>query len=369
MKALILAGGRGTRLRPLTYICPKGLVPVANRPFLEYQLELLSRYGVRQVILSLNYMAEYFKHVLGDGEKWGLTLEYLLEDSPLGTGGAIAECYRFWDGEDRLVVLNGDVLTDIDLLELLDFHVEKESEITITVTEVSDPTSYGLVFTDQDGRVTRFIEKPGWDEVQANTINAGIYVIEKKGLDRIAQGVKRHLAIGEGAMRGGREISLERDLMPVFLEEGCAIYAYLMKEYWLDIGTLSKYVQAHHDILCGRVDTMMPGRKISRGVRGEKEVFVHNTAQLNGPVLFGQNVSIGPLARIGPFTTIGARARIGEGAEIVETIIHSGVNIGKDVRLTRCIVAQGVEIGDGCSLHSMVLGPGTVIGKGSCLFP
>ncbi|HHY47979.1 MAG TPA: NDP-sugar synthase [Firmicutes bacterium] len=364
MKALILAGGKGTRLRPLTYTCPKGLIPLANRPFLEYQLDLLRKSGIEQVILSLNYMAERFKEALGNGKRWGLSFEYSVEDRPLGTGGAVSRCSSLV-GNERVVVVNGDVLTDVDLGKMLEFHLEKGSDITIAMAEVPDPTAYGLILTDGTQRVVRFLEKPGWDEVEGNTINAGIYIIEPDGLSRISEQVKR-LGRERDPSESKAEVSLERDLFPVFLAEGRKIYGYRIEGYWQDIGTLPKYIQAHRDILDMRLDVVPPGRRFGRGIRIGKNSSIHQSVELRGPVLIGDRASIGAYTRLGPWTVIGHDVEVGRETRIVNSIVLDHVQIRDGARLTWCILGERVDVGSGCCLEGAVLGSRTVLSRGSC---
>lgn len=353
MKAVILAGGRGTRLRPLTSDTPKGLVPVVNRPFIEYQIELLRGHGIHRVVLSLNYLSHEFSRRLQDGARWGLCIEYAVEKVPLGTAGAMKNCEACLDGE-RVLVLNGDVLTDADLARLIAEHEERGSEVTITTVAVDDPAAYGLVIADSDGLVTGFLEKPGCDEAAANTINAGIYVIEPSVIS---------------ALTPGREISFEREVIPALLARGAAVRAHTSRDYWLDIGTLRNYLKAHMDILDKRIDVVIPGRRTGRGVWSGKNAQVHRTARIGGPVVMGHHVVVQARAEVGPRAVLGNGCTVGEGAHVSEAVIHDGAQVGKGARVTRCIVAAMARIGDGCHLDSMVVAQASIVGAGTRVVP
>lgn len=239
MNAIILIGGLGTRLRPLTYKTPKPLLPLANQPFVFYQFELLKKHGIQEVVLCTAYMAEEFERVLGDGRKFGVRLKYVYEKTPLGTGGALKNAQDFVKG--TTLVFNGDILTDANLAEILQFHRQRQARLTLTLTRVKDPTLYGLVETDSQGKIIGFREKPSPNEVTCNTINAGIYILEPEILGHIPPGVV---------------YSLERELFPKLLELKVPLYATTSDAYWLDIGTLEKYHQADRDILNGALRTL-----------------------------------------------------------------------------------------------------------------
>lgn len=353
MKAIILAGGRGTRLRPLTYDTPKGLVPLVTRPFVEYQIDLLRAHGIHQIVFSLNYMAQEFSRRLQDGTRWGVSMEYVVEKVPLGTAGAMKNCEARLEGE-RALVLNGDVLTDTDLGRLLAEHEERGSDVTITTVAVDDPAAYGLVLADSTGLVTGFLEKPGWDEAAVNTINAGIYVIEPSIIAELPQ---------------GREVSFEREVIPALLARGAAVGAHASRGYWLDIGTLRNYLKAHVDILERRIDVVIPGRKAGCGVWSGRNAAVHRTARVAGPVVMGHNVAVQPRAEVGPRVVLGHGCRVGEGAHVSDSVLHDGVQVGRGAKVRRCIIAAAARIGDACCLDSMVVASGSVLGAGTRVDP
>ena len=239
MQSLILAGGKGTRLRPLTMHTPKPIVPIANQPFLLYQIELLKRADVRDVILSLSYQPQKIEDKLGDGSDYDVRINYTVEASPLGTAGAYRHATDLI--KETTIVFNGDVLTDIDLNEVIHFHREKNAVATIVLTPVANPSAYGLVETAADGRIRRFLEKPKPEEVTCNTINAGIYILEPKVLDYIPQ---------------GESFMFEYGVFPALLKSEEPFYAYVWEGYWRDIGTNASYLQANLDVLAGKVNLL-----------------------------------------------------------------------------------------------------------------
>ncbi len=332
MKAAILIGGQGTRLRPFTLESPKPLLPVLNRPFLEYQFRVLRDHGVRETVLCVSYLAGAFKRAFGDGRRLGLKLRYSLETIPLGTGGAVKNAEKFLGGGPALI-LNGDVLNALDLGQFLAFHRARRAEISIALTRVKDPTQYGLVLTDEKGFVRRFLEKPTWDEVETNTINAGAYLFEPS--------VFAHIP-------AGKTYSLERGLFPERLAAEGKLGGWVTPGYWIDIGTVEKYLQVHLDILEG-LTPFKPGA----------------SARLLGGVV-GAKVAAGPGARVAPFArfsgsvSLGRGVRIGRGASLSDCVVLDGASIGDGARLERCVVGAHARVGT----HA-ILGPGAALAGGS----
>jgi mannose-1-phosphate guanylyltransferase len=324
MKAAILIGGQGTRLRPFTVNSPKPLLPVLNRPFLEYQFRVLRSHGVREVVLCTSYRAEDFSRAFGTGRRLGLKLRYVRETIPLGTGGALKNAEKHLAGHTSLI-LNGDVLNALDIRAFLRFHKARRAEISIALTRVKDPTQYGLVLTDEKGYVRRFLEKPSWDEVETNTINAGAYVFEPS--------VFSHLP-------AGKTYSLERGLFPERLADGAKLGGWVTPGYWIDIGTVQKYLQVHLDILEGRTP-FKPGA----GTRALKGID-------------GARVAAGAGGRVAPFARFSGAVSLGR-----------GVRIGRGASLTDCVVLDGAVIGDGARLERCVVGPNAVVGTHSVLRP
>src|SRR3954462_13048859 len=268
MKAILLAGGKGTRLRPLTIHTPKPIVPIFDRPFLQFQLDLIKKVSeIDEVILSLNYQPRRIEEIFGDGGDTGLSLRYMVEPAPLGTAGAIK--YAAASIDDSIVVFNGDVLTEVDLGAVIALHRERKAKATIVLTPVDNPSAYGLVETDPAGNVARFLEKPKLDEITCDTINAGIYVLEPSTFDRIPKDVAW---------------SIERSYFPSLIERGETFVAAIYRDYWIDIGTPEKYMQVHRDIMDGRysappfdgrpdVAWVSPGARVAEGVRLEGPLF------------------------------------------------------------------------------------------------
>ncbi|MCY4123365.1 MAG: NDP-sugar synthase [Acidobacteria bacterium] len=344
MKALLLAGGFGTRLRPLTLNTPKPIVPIFDRPFLYHQIELLRRVPeVDEVILSLNYHPERIEAVVGRGDDAGLPIRYVVEPQPLGTGGAVKFAEPYLDG--TTIVFNGDVLTETDLAALVEHHRTRGARATIVLAPVEDPTRYGLVETDGDGNVTRFLEKPDPAQVTCNTINAGIYVLEPDTFDRIPADTK---------------YSIERRYFPSLVERGEAFAAYVERGYWLDIGTPAAYRQAHRDILDGRCRSGCAGLSGPCGTTVSGSATVSSTAGLRGPCFIGPGVNVHPDAGIGPHAVLGSGSVVGRGATIRDSVVWPDSIIGAGATLDGAIVGHRCRIGG----HAH-LGPGLVLGDDS----
>jgi mannose-1-phosphate guanylyltransferase len=340
MKALILAGGKGTRLRPLTVFTPKPIVPVINRPFLLYQIEILRRAGISDITLSLSYQPDKIESVLNDSDELGVDVRFITEPSPMGTGGA----YRFAADShlDTTVVFNGDILTDIDLKKMISLHREQKSAATIALAPVDDPSRYGLVETGTDGKVLRFLEKPKPEELallSINTINAGIYILEPSILDLIPKGENR---------------SFEYNVFPSILEKGIPFFSYVIeKEYWRDIGTPDSYLAAHHDVLDGTVK----GFEIDRTARAD----VATAAQVDKLSVLGEGCVIKPNARIVK-SVLGSGVHVEEKAVIENSVIWSHTRISGFAEVKDSIIARSCHIGRNASV-----GSGTVLGDKASL--
>ncbi|MBI2879481.1 MAG: NDP-sugar synthase [Candidatus Rokubacteria bacterium] len=344
LQAVILAGGFGTRLRPLTLHRPKPVVPLLNHPFLHYQLALLAAHEVRDVILSVSHLPETIRAVMGDGSALGVRLRYAVEDEPLGTAGGVRNAADLVEG--RVVVLNGDVLTDLDLSRMLATHEARRARATIYLTPVENPTAYGLVELDPEGRVRRFLEKPGWDEVTANTVNAGVYILERELLELVPK---------------GRPYSMEREFFPDLLARGVPFFGHVDPAYWLDIGTTEKYLQAHRDLLEGRLRSPLRprGRALGEGWV-EPGTSIAESARLVGPVVLGAGCRVEAEARVGPAVVLGAGCVVGAGAHLEGAVLWESVSVGAGARLSGCLVARDCRIG----AHAR-LTPGVVLGEGS----
>jgi len=340
MKAILLAGGKGTRLRPLTLHTPKPIVPIFDRPFLHYQLDLLrSVPELDEVILSLNYQPRRIEEVFGDGTDLGLRIRYLVEPSPLGTGGAVKFAEPYLD--DTVIVFNGDVLTQVDLPAVVRRHRERQAHATIVLTPVENPSAYGLVETDEEGRVRRFVEKPAPHEITTHHINAGIYVLEPSTFDRIPKDTVW---------------SIERAYFPSLVERGDTFVAYIYDGYWVDIGTPAKYMQVHHDIMAGR---FVAPPFVGAGAAHVHAAGAHidEAAVVHGPCFIDEGAVIKKGARIGPFAVIGRRTHVEEGATIERAIVWPNGWIGRDAEVRGAILGRSCHLG-----RSVAVGPDVVLG-------
>lgn len=352
MRAIIIAGGSGTRLRPLTYNTPKPMVPLFNKPFLRYQLELLKRHGVTEVVINLHYLSEVIQDAFGDGSELGMKIQYSFEEKPMGTAGAVKLAEPFF-GDEPLLVFNGDILTDLDLGALLAFHREKSAKATITMIRVGDPTAYGLIFTEEDGRVRRFLEKPSWDEATVDTVNAGIYVLEPE--------VFRYVPQNEA-------YSFERGLFPLLLQLDQPVYGMVTNAYWLDIGSPQKYLQAHKDILMGRVQVELDAERREGGIYVGANVEIDPTARLRGPLFLGHGTRVRKHALIDEFAIVGSGVTVDDRASLAHVLVGDGTTVGEEARLKDCLVGARCAIGPSAVIdREAVLADDSVIGKGTRL--
>jgi mannose-1-phosphate guanylyltransferase len=348
LQALILAGGEGTRLRPLTSTIPKPVVPLVGRPFISYMLTWLREHGVEDVILGCGFMADRVKAVLGNGSALGIRLRYLEEPRPLGTGGALKFAEDWLD--DRFFMLNGDVLTDIDLTEQLSRHERTGARATLALYPVADPSAYGLVRLDTDGSVTDFVEKPGPEELDTNLISAGAYILQRDLLDGMAP--------------AGTNISIERDVFPTLIGHG--LYGYEASGYWLDIGTPDRYLKGTYDILEGKVNT-----EVGRELRDSGLVLVDGATvagRVVAPVVVAPGSSIGARALVGDRSVLGEGVTIAEGARVESSVLLDGVSIGASTTINGSIIGTNAAIGDHCRIGGgVVIGEGVKIGSGNTL--
>lgn len=322
MKAVLIAGGFGTRLRPLTLTRPKHLLPIANRPHLHHVFDLLQRHGMDELILSTSHLAESFDDAIRTARSMGMHVEVAHEDEPLGTAGALKNAGRFL-GEETFFAFNGDILTDMDLTAALVWHRSKEAEATIVLTPVEDPSAYGVVPTDEAGKVVGFIEKPPPGEAPTNLINAGVYILESSILDRIPD---------------GQVYSAERALFPGLVdEEDARLYALGTEAYWMDIGTPAKYLQANLDALTGAFQTEMVSDP------GEQANVIAEDAEVSGTVAL---------------SAVGAKSLIGDAAVVKSSVLLPEVEIGAGAEVIDCVLGQGARVAPGTKLKGCTLGDG-----------
>jgi mannose-1-phosphate guanylyltransferase len=336
MKAIILVGGQGTRLLSLTTNTPKAMVPVLNKPFLEYIISHLVSHGITDIILAQGHLAQPITEYFGDGSHFGAHFIYTTEDTPLGTGGAVKNAGK-WLG-DTFLVFNGDTFTDLDISSMIAFHKEKKAELTIATTPTDDPTSYGLIETDSDSRITHFLEKPQWHQVTGNMINAGTYIMSSSVLDLVPKETKT---------------SFEREIFPRLLDKKRPIYAHPSDAYWIDIGKPKSYFELNIDLLLGK------SRRYP--LKTPNEVILGNgcrlspTASVTGPVIIGDYCSIGDMASVKGPCVIGNNCRIAEGATIEESVIWNDVEISRDCHIKKAIMANHCLLGSGTTINDSLL--------------
>jgi mannose-1-phosphate guanylyltransferase len=344
MKAILLVGGKGTRLRPLTIHTPKPIVPIFNRPFLHYQLDLLKQVPeIDEVVLSLNYQPRRVEEIFGDGSDTGLSIRYVVEPVPLGTAGAVR--YAGESLHESVVVFNGDVLTEVDLAAVIRLHRERQAQATIVLTPVANPTAYGLVETDGQGNVRRFLEKPKADEITCDTINAGIYVLEPDTFDRIPKDTPW---------------SIERSFFPSLIERGDTFVAYVYRGYWIDIGTPEKYMQVHRDIMDGRYQAG-PFRSQSSGAWVSPQARIEEGALIESPCFIDEGVVIKAGARIGPYSVVGRQCHVEEHAIVDHAIVWANCRICQEAIVRRSIVGRHCHIGRSAMVEDGVLGDKSVV--------
>lgn len=355
MKAVMLVGGFGTRLRPLTLDVKKELMPVANRPFLEHVLAHLAKHGVTEAILTTGYLAEAFRD-FPDSLAHGVKLTIVKEDEPLDSCGAVKNVEDLIDG--TFLVCNGDILTSLDITALVAYHRERETLGTLALKAVDDPSAYGLVPIDDDGRIERFVEKPKSSaDIVTNLINAGTYVLEPEALNYVPGGEAFSF---EGGMRSGGRIDV--GLFPLLLAEGEALYGFVSNDYWLDIGSPAKYLQANRDVLGGQAGLGPPGIERDRGVFVGRTAEIDPSANLVAPVVIGEGSRIGRGSVIGPRTSIGNDVVVGDEATVSGSVVHDGVVCEDKVVLRDAIVASGCVVGHGTDMWDAVVGAGVKIG-------
>jgi mannose-1-phosphate guanylyltransferase len=355
VKAVLLVGGFGTRLRPLTLDVKKELMPVANRPFLEHVMAHLAKHGVDEAILTTGYLAEAFSDY-PDEQAHGVKLTIVKEDEPLDSCGAVKNVEHLIDG--TFLVLNGDILTSLDITALVAYHRERETLGTLALKAVDDPSAYGLVPIDDDGRIERFVEKPkSSSDIVTNLINAGTYVLEPEALNYVPGGEPFSF---EGGVRSGGRVDV--GLFPLLLAEGEALYGFVSNDYWLDIGSPVKYLQANHDVLDGLAGLGPPGAEADRGVWIGRSAEIDPSANIVAPVVIGEGTRIGRGAVVGPRSSIGGDVEIGEDATVSGSVLHDGVVLSNAVVVRDSIVAAGCAIGHGTELSGAVVGAGVRVG-------
>ncbi|MGH2730834.1 MAG: sugar phosphate nucleotidyltransferase, partial [Actinomycetota bacterium] len=353
MQAVIMAGGEGSRLRPLTSNMPKPMLPVGNRPLMEHIIELLRAHGFTDVVATVQFLASVIRNYFGDGSDLGVSLSYATEEAPLGTAGSILGARDLLSGP--FVVISGDALTDVDLAAVVHFHQERGSAATLVLTRMHDPLEFGIVMTDEDGRVERFLEKPTWGQVFSDTINTGIYVLEPEVLDFIPP---------------EQPYDFSSELFPAMLDKGLPVYGFITESYWTDVGNADTYMQAQRDALAGRVKVNLKGFELRPNVRVGEDADVHPGARILGPALIGDNVRIFEGASVGPYAVIGDNAIVGPDARASQCVVMAGAHVGPGSHIRGAILGRGSALERGASLEEgAVIGEEVVVGAGAIVKP
>ena len=338
MQAVILVGGEGTRLRPLTYSLPKPMAPLLGRPFIGWIIERLRQAGVDEIILSCCYMPEKIEAHFGDGREHGVSLRYVFEEEPLGTAGAIRNAIEHIEG--MTYACNGDILTALDLVKLREFHRRLEAVATIHTRPVDDPSHFGVVETDDDGRVLRFVEKPKRGETAARDINAGTYILEPSAIEAIPT---------------GRSVSIERETFPQLIQANSRVYALSTVDYWIDVGRPESYMRAHMDILDGKFDRPV-GHQLAHGIWSADEDFTFEGVHIRGPAYFGSGVRIEPGATVGPYAAIYDGCFVGSYARVEDSILWPRCDVRRGAVVRGSILGLDISLDEGQELE-----PGSVV--------
>ncbi|MGF1471169.1 MAG: sugar phosphate nucleotidyltransferase [Rubrobacteraceae bacterium] len=350
MKAVIMAGGKGTRLRPLTSNQPKPMISIANKPCMEHIVNLLKRHGLEDIVTTLGFLPEVIEDYFGDGSAWDVKIEHSIEEEPMGTAGSIKLAEDKLT--ERIIVVSGDALTDANLSRAVEFHEERGAEATLVLQQVDDPSEFGIVVVGDDGRVERFLEKPDPEEVFSYTANTGIYILEPEILEEIPVDEEHDFA---------------DDLFPKLLEQGRPIYGYVTeKAYWEDIGNIDQYLDAQRAVLAGEVNGIeLPGEEVETGV------FVGEGAEapeeaLEGPVIVGENASISTGARVGPYTVLAPGVSVEPGARVVRSTVAEDTVIGENADLDGALVGRVCKVGaEARLLKDSALGDDVAVGEGA----
>ena len=360
MKAVIMAGGEGTRLRPLTSLRPKPMVPIVNQPVMEHIIGLVKHHGITEVVATLAFMPRVIQDYFGAGEEWGVNIRYAVEESPLGTAGSVKNAAHLLDDQPFLII-SGDALTDIDLAQVVAFHEEHGGAVTIALKRVDDPLDFGVVVTAKDGLVERFLEKPTWGQVFSDTINTGIYVVEPWVLNYIPE---------------GKPFDFSSDLFPLLMQEGHRIYGVPVDGYWCDVGSRETYMEAHRDVLRGDARIFVPGVHARDGLWVAETAQIEDGVHLGNGVVIGENVRIRSGATIGDQTVIADNCVVGVGATVSHSVLWSDSFVGKQASVAGAVLCRHVDIRANASVEigavvgdESVVGQGARVGSGVQIFP
>ena len=347
-----MAGGEGTRLRPLTSNQPKPMLPLANRPMMEHVINLLKEHGFDDIVVTLAFMPHAIRTYFGDGSEFGVKLSYATEETPLGTAGSVRNAKDKLD--EPFLVISGDVLTDIDLSAIVAFHEERGALATIGLKAMDNPLDFGIVITNEDGSIERFLEKPTWGQVFSDTVNTGIYVLQPEIFDHVAPG----------------KVDWSEDVFPALLASGKPLFGFVAEGYWEDVGTLDAYVDAHHDVLDGKVEIDVPGFRLSEGIWLGEGTEVDPDAKLDGPVVIGDYCRIEEGAHLAEYTVLGSNVRVGAHAYLERAIVHDNGYIGPSTRLRATVVGRATDLRRGARCEEgVVLGEECLVGEHAVINP
>lgn len=349
LQAVVMAGGEGSRLRPLTSNMPKPMLPVANKPLMEHIIELLKKHGITDVVATVQFLSSVIRNYFGDGSDLGVSLSYSTEEVPLGTAGSVLHASDLLSG--TFLVISGDALTDVDLDEVVRWHKKKDAAATIVLKPLKDPLEFGVVMTDDESRVERFLEKPTWGQVFSDTVNTGIYVIEPEVLDLIPT---------------DQPFDFSSELFPLMLDKGLPIFGYSTDAYWTDVGNTEAYLQAHFDVLERRVAVDVAGFELRPGVWVGDDVEVSDSATIEEPVVIGNDCRVGPGATVGPSSVLGDNVLIGTDARLSHAVIMDGGHVGAAGQVLGAVVGRNSSMGRGSIIEEGgVLGDEVGVGAGA----
>ncbi len=354
MRAVIMAGGAGTRLRPLTSNQPKPMVPLANRPLMEHIVLLCKRHGIDDLVVTVQFLASLVRQYFGNGEDVGVQLTYATEDTPLGTAGSVKNAEGALLDAPFLVV-SGDALTDIDLGTVTRFHADTGALVTVVLSRQPNPLEYGIVEADQDGRIERFLEKPGWGEVFSDTVNTGIYILDPEIFSYIPE---------------GQPFDFSRDLFPILLEKGAPMFGYVADGYWTDVGTVDAYMKAHQAVLDGEVSIEIPGTEIADRVWAAEGAIIDPGARIEGPLLLGEHAKVEAGAHVREYSVIGNNAVVKEGAFLQRAVVHDNAYVGPGASLRGCIIGRNADVRRGARIdEGVVIGDEGFVGADAIIHP
>ncbi len=335
MKAVVMAGGEGTRLRPLTSNQPKPMVPIVNKPCMEHIIELLKQHGLRDIVVTVAFLPQSVRAYFGDGSALGVSIAYSVEESPLGTAGSVRNAAELLD--ETFIVISGDALTDFNLSEIIDFHNSKKSLITIALKSVENPLEFGVVIVDDENRIKQFLEKPSWGQVFSDYVNTGIYVLDPEIFKYIPEGEK---------------YDFSQQLFPKMLERGKPMFGYPCDGYWEDIGNVNQYLRANHDALDGKVKVSIPGIRLQENIYIGEKLNLDSLDNIRGPALIGNYAKIDPDAKIMPYSIFGNNVVVKDNAETDHCVIDSNTYVGSGAKISGSLVGKNCEIKPSATIHA-----------------